>query len=258
MTSPFVITRDLVKHYATPNGALEVLRGINLELRRGDFVAIVGPSGAGKTTLLNMITAIDKPTSGEVIVGDMLVAQTPQPKLSPRKRGKRKRDRNVSVVQTPQSKLTKWRARNIGIVFQFFQLLPTISVVDNIVFPMDYANVHNPPQRRDYALSWLARLGIEDQAEKRPDMLSGGQQQRTAIARALANNPPLIIGDEPTANLDRMSTDNVFNIFQELADQGATVIITTYDREIVANIPIVYELQDGLLKEVKNGRRMLV
>jgi ABC-type lipoprotein export system ATPase subunit len=234
MTSPFVLTRDLVKHYPTPNGALEVLRGINLELRRGDFVAIVGPSGAGKTTLLNMITAVDKPTSGEVIVGDK------------------------SVTQTPQPQLTKWRAKNIGIVFQFFQLLPTISVVDNIVFPMDYANIHKPSQRRDYALSWLARLGIEDQAEKRPDMLSGGQQQRTAIARALANNPPLIIGDEPTANLDRMSTENVFNIFQELADQGATVIITTYDREIVANIPIVYELQDGYLKEIKNGKRLLV
>lgn len=234
MTNPFVITRDLVKHYSTPTGALEVLRGIDLEFHRGDFVAIVGPSGAGKTTLLNMITAVDKPTGGEVIVGDK------------------------SVTQTPQPQLTKWRAQNIGIVFQFFQLLPTISVVDNIVFPMDYANVHKPAQRRDYALSWLARLGIEDQAEKRPDMLSGGQQQRTAIARALANNPPLIIGDEPTANLDRMSTENVFNIFQELADQGATVIITTYDREIVANIPIVYELQDGRLKEVKNGRRMLV
>ena len=234
MTSPFVITRDLIKHYDTPNGELEVLRGINLELRRGDFAAIVGPSGVGKTTLLNMITAVDKPTSGEVVVGDK------------------------SVVQTPQPLLTKWRAKNIGIVFQFFQLLPTISVVDNIVFPMDYANIHKPSQRRDYALSWLARLGIEDQAEKRPDMLSGGQQQRTAIARALANNPPLIIGDEPTANLDRMSTENVFNIFQELADQGSTVIITTYDREIVANIPIVYELQDGVLKEIKNGKRMLV
>ncbi|MBN1563943.1 MAG: ABC transporter ATP-binding protein [Anaerolineae bacterium] len=234
MTSPFVITRNLVKHYDTPNGELEVLRGIDLELRRGDFAAIVGPSGAGKTTLLNMITAVDKPTRGEVIVGDK------------------------SVVQTPQPQLTKWRAKNIGIVFQFFQLLPTISVVDNIVFPMDYANVHKPAQRRDYALSWLARLGIEDQAEKRPDMLSGGQQQRTAIARALANNPPLIIGDEPTANLDRMSTENVFNIFQELADQGATVVITTYDRDIVANIPIVYELQDGKLKEIKSGKRMLV
>lgn len=234
MTSPFVMTRNLVKNYQTPNGALEVLRGIDLELRQGDFVAIVGASGVGKTTLLNMITAVDKPTSGEVIIGDK------------------------SVTQTPQAQLTKWRARNIGIVFQFFQLLPTISVLDNIIFPMDYASVHEPSQRRAMALNWLARLDIEDQAQKRPDMLSGGQQQRTAIARALANKPPLIIGDEPTANLDRMSTENVFNIFHELADQGATVIITTYDREIVANIPIVYELRDGRLKEIQNGKRMLV
>lgn len=228
------MTRNLVKNYQTPNGALEVLRGIDLELRQGDFVAIVGASGVGKTTLLNMITAVDKPTSGEVIIGDK------------------------SVTQTPQAQLTKWRARNIGIVFQFFQLLPTISVLDNIIFPMDYASVHEPSQRRAMALNWLARLDIEDQAQKRPDMLSGGQQQRTAIARALANKPPLIIGDEPTANLDRMSTENVFNIFHELADQGATVIITTYDREIVANIPIVYELRDGRLKEIQNGKRMLV
>lgn len=234
MTNPFIITRNLVKHYKTPAGVLEVLRGLDIELQQGDFVAIVGPSGAGKTTLLNMITAVDKPTSGEVIIGDK------------------------SVTQTPQAQLTKWRARNIGIVFQFFQLLPTISVLDNIIFPMDYAGVHEPSQRRNVALNWLTRLGIEDQAQKRPDMLSGGQQQRTAIARALANNPPLIIGDEPTANLDRMSTENVFNIFHELANQGTTVIITTYDREIVANIPIVYELQGGRLKEIKNSKRMLV
>jgi len=234
MAEPFVMTRDLVKHYASQTEVLEVLRGINLDVHSGDFVAVIGPSGAGKTTLLNMITGIDKPTRGDVIVG-----------------GK-------SLAQTPPDKLIKWRARNIGIVFQFFQLLPTISVVDNVVFPMDYAGVHKPSERRDYALSWLARLGIEDQAYKRPDMLSGGQQQRAAIARALANNPPLIIGDEPTANLDRMSAQNVFDIFQERADQGAAVIITTYDRDIVEHIPIVYELHNGLLREVKNGMRMLV
>ena len=175
MSKPFVITRDLVKHYETPAGPLPVLQGINLELQRGDFVAVVGPSGAGKTTLLNMITAVDKPVGGEVIVGDK------------------------SLTRTPQPKLTKWRARNIGIVFQFFQFLPTMSVVANVMFPMDYANVHPPAQRRAQALHWLARLGIEDQAQKRPDTLSGGQQQRAAIARALANNPPLIIGDEPKA-----------------------------------------------------------
>jgi ABC-type lipoprotein export system ATPase subunit len=233
MISPFITIRDLVKHYETPTGPLEVLRGINLDIQKGDFVAIIGPSGAGKTTLLNMITAIDRPNGGKVTIGDK------------------------SVTHTPQAQLTKWRARNIGIVFQFFQLLPTISVVNNVIFPMDYANMHKPSSRREVALNWLARLGIADQAEKRPDMLSGGQQQRAAIARALANHPPVIIGDEPTANLDRMSTENVFHIFQELADQGAAVIITTYDREIVANIPLVYELHNGFLREVKNGRRGL-
>jgi ABC-type lipoprotein export system ATPase subunit len=234
MPTSFITIRGLEKHYDTPTGPLEVLKGVDLDIEKGDFVAIIGPSGAGKTTLLNMITAVDKPNGGDVFVGGR------------------------SVTQTKQADLTKWRARNIGIVFQFFQLLPTISVVNNVLFPMDYANVHKPAERRDYALSWLARLGIEDQAEKRPDMLSGGQQQRAAIARALANNPPLIIGDEPTANLDRMSTENVFNIFQDLANQGAAVIITTYDREIVANIPIVYELHNGLLREVRNGRRGLL
>lgn len=234
MSEPFILTRNLAKAYDTPNGALSVLRGIDLELHPGDFAAIVGPSGVGKTTLLNMITAVDRPTNGDVIVG-----------------GK-------SVTTTPQAQLTKWRARTIGIVFQFFQLLPTISVVDNVIFPMDYSGAHKPAQRREYALNLLKQLEIEDQAPKRPDMLSGGQQQRAAIARALANNPPLIIGDEPTANLDRMSAENVFNIFQGLADQGAVVVITTYDREIVENIPIVYELNEGILREVKNGRRMLV
>ncbi len=227
MSAPFVRVHDLSKTYGNPHQPLEVLRGVDLAIDPGEFIAIIGPSGIGKTTLLNMITAIDNPTGGEVFVGD------------------------TNVTRTPQNRLTKWRARNIGIVFQFFQLLPTISVVDNVIFPMDFARVHAPTERRSIALDLLDRLGILDQAEKTPDMLSGGQQQRVAIARALANHPPLIIGDEPTANLDRMSAQNVFDVFRDLAEQGAAVVVTTYDREIVRTVPTVYELHDGVLSLIR-------
>jgi putative ABC transport system ATP-binding protein len=223
MTRKLVEIRNLHKAYRTPAGMLPVLKGIDLDIYEGDFVAIVGASGVGKTTLLNMITGIDKPTQGEVIVD-----------------GK-------SITNRQERQLTKWRARNIGIVFQFFQLLPTLTCLENIMFPMDYANVHEPHERQDLAITLLAWLGIEDQAQKTPDMLSGGQQQRVAVARALANDPPLVVGDEPTANLDRMSSANVFNIFQKLADKGSTVIVVSYDYDIVQMIPRVFELSDGKL-----------
>ena len=223
MTEPFIQVSNLVKTFDTPAGPLNVLRGIDLEVHEGDFVAIVGPSGSGKTTFLNMLTAVDTPTSGEVVVG------------------------GVPITQVPQRKLTKWRARNVGIVFQFFQLLPTLTVLENVMAPMDFANVWKPRERKEIALKLLDRFGIADQAYKTPDMLSGGQQQRVAIARALANNPPLIVGDEPTGNLDRMSAANVFELFQQLADRGTTVIVVTHDREIIRNVPKVYELVDGTI-----------
>ncbi len=223
MAEPFVQVSNLVKTFDTPAGPLNVLRGIDLEVHRGDFVAIVGPSGSGKTTFLNMLTAVDAPTSGEIVVG------------------------GVPITQIPQRKLTKWRARNVGIVFQFFQLLPTLTVLENVMAPMDFANVWKPRERKEIALRLLERFGIADQAYKTPDMLSGGQQQRVAIARALANNPPLIVGDEPTGNLDRMSAANVFDLFQQLADRGTTVIVVTHDREIIRNVPKVYELVDGTI-----------
>jgi putative ABC transport system ATP-binding protein len=225
MAEPFIQIRNLVKTFDTPAGPLNVLRGINLDIHKGDFVAILGPSGSGKTTFLNMLTAIDNPTSGEVSVG------------------------GVPITQAPQRKLTKWRARNVGIVFQFFQLLPTLTVSENVVAPMDLANVWKTKERRDIALKLLDRFGIADQADKTPDMLSGGQQQRVAIARALANNPPLVVGDEPTGNLDRMSAQNVFNLFQQLSERGTTVIIVTHDRELVKGVPKVLELVDGTIGE---------
>ena len=225
MPEAFIQIKNLVKTFDTPAGPLNVLRGIDFEINKGDFVSLVGPSGSGKTTLLNMLTAVDTPTAGDVIIG------------------------GVPVTQAPQRKLTKWRARNVGIVFQFFQLLPTLTVLENVMAPMDFANVWKPRERKDIALKLLDRFDIKDQAFKTPDMLSGGQQQRVAIARALANNPPLVVGDEPTGNLDRMSAGKVFELFQQLADRGTTVIIVTHDRDLVRNVPKLLELRDGTIGE---------
>jgi putative ABC transport system ATP-binding protein len=172
-----------------------------------------------------MIAAIDRPTSGQVIV-------------------------DGTVVSDAGQNLTKWRARNIGIVFQFFQLLPTLTISNNVIFPMDYADVHPRSQRREIALDLLEQYGIRDQAEKTPDMLSGGQRQRAAIVRGLANHPPLLIGDEPTSALDYMNAKNVYEDFKRLADNGMTVIVATYDYEIVRNAPKVLELKDGILQTV--------
>lgn len=223
MAEPFIKVNNLVKTYSTPAGPLNILRGVDLEIEKGDFIALIGPSGSGKTTFLNMLTAIDSPTNGDITVGGM------------------------NITRTAQRKLTKWRAKNIGIVFQFFQLLPTLTVLENVMAPMDFAGVWKSGERKERALAILDQFGIKDQAFKTPDMLSGGQQQRVALARALANKPALIVGDEPTGNLDRMSARNVFNAFKELADQGSTVIIVTHDRELVQGVPKLYELSDGTI-----------
>ena len=225
MPEPFFIqTHNLVKTYETPAGPLNVLGGIDLELERGEFLAMVGASGGGKTTFLNMLTGVDKPSSGMVLVD------------------------GVDVGNTSERKLTRWRGRNVGIVFQFFQLLPTLTVVENVMMPMDFCNVHHPDERRGKAMALLERFDVANQAEKTPDLLSGGQQQRVAIARALANDPALVIGDEPTGNLDRMSAAVVFDTFYEMQEQGHTIIVVTHDRQVVRDVPNVMTLQDGLLE----------
>jgi putative ABC transport system ATP-binding protein len=225
MPEPLIRINNLNKTYATPAGPLNVLRGVDMTIDKGDFVALIGPSGSGKTTFLNMLTAIDTPTTGDISVDD------------------------INITGARARHLTKWRARNVGIIFQFFQLLPTLTVVENVIAPMDFGKVHKPGERRDKAMALLDRFGIADQANKTPDMLSGGQQQRVAIARALANNPPLIVGDEPTGNLDRMSARNVFDMFTELSQLGTTVIVVTHDREMVNNVPKIMELVDGTIGE---------
>ncbi len=225
MPEPFFIqTSNLIKTYETPAGPLNVLRGIDLELEKGSFVAMVGSSGGGKTTFLNMLTGVDRPTSGMVFVD------------------------GVDVGNTSERKLTRWRGRNVGIVFQFFQLLPTLTIIENVIMPMDFCDVHKSSERRDKAMALLERFDVADQADKTPDMLSGGQQQRVAIARALANDPPLIIGDEPTGNLDRMSAAVVFDTFYEMQEQGHTIIVVTHDRELVRDVPNVLALEDGLIE----------
>jgi len=224
MPESFIQTQNLTKTYETPAGPLNVLRGLDMEIGKGEFIALVGSSGGGKTTFLNMLTGVDKPTSGMVFVD------------------------GVDVANTSERKLTRWRGRNVGIVFQFFQLLPTLTVLENVIMPMDFCNVHKPKERRDKAMTLLERFDVVDQAHKTPDMLSGGQQQRVAIARALANDPPLVIGDEPTGNLDRMSAAVVFDTFYEMQEQGHTIIVVTHDREVVRDVPNVLTLQDGLVE----------
>jgi putative ABC transport system ATP-binding protein len=188
------------------------------------LVVLLGPSGSGKTTLMNMITGVDKPTAGTVLVD------------------------GTDVTRERERKLIRWRGRNIGIVFQFFQLLPTLTVLENVMMPMDFCDVHPRDERADRAMALLERFDVADQAHKTPDLLSGGQQQRVAIARALANDPPLVIGDEPTGNLDRMSAAVVFETFYEIQEQGRTVIIVTHDRDLVCDAPKVLMLRDGLIE----------
>jgi putative ABC transport system ATP-binding protein len=222
MPEPFIQISNLVKTYETPAGPLNVLRGIDLELAPGDFVALVGPSGGGKTTFLNMITGVDKPTSGMVFVD------------------------SVDVANTSERKLTRWRGRTVGIVFQFFQLLPTLTVLENVMMPMHYCGTYKG-QRRERAMELLELVEVPETADKYLSQISGGQQQRAAIARALANDPKLIVGDEPTGNLDTVSAGLVFALFEDLVEQGKTIIMVTHDWELAGNIPRVEEVRNRQL-----------
>ncbi|MFN2118771.1 MAG: ABC transporter ATP-binding protein, partial [Anaerolineales bacterium] len=197
--------RDVHKSYKTAVGDYPALRGIDLDIQAGEFVSVIGKSGSGKTTLINMITGIDRPTSGEVWV-------------------------NQTAVHTlSESAMARWRGKNLGIVFQFFQLLPIISVVENVMLPMDFCRTYPLREREPRALHLLDLVGLKDHAYKLPSALSGGQQQRVAIARALANDPPLVIADEPTGNLDSRTAEAVFGLFNALIQQGKTIIIVTHD-----------------------------
>jgi ABC-type lipoprotein export system ATPase subunit len=217
---PLISLTQVRKVYKTKAGTLEVLKGIDFEVGAGEFVSIVGPSGSGKSTLINMITGIDRPTEGEVCVA------------------------SERLTRMSENRVAKWRGRNVGVVFQFFQLLPTLTVLENVMMPMNYTGTYTG-KRRQRALELLERVELPDVAEKYPSQISGGQQQRAAIARALANDPKLIVGDEPTGNLDVISAGLVFALFEELVEQGTTIVMVTHDRDLAGQVPPVVVVRDG-------------
>ncbi len=223
--------RDVVKTYETGAGGVTVLKDITLRVRPGEFVSVVGPSGSGKSTLLNMITGIDRPTSGEVIVG------------------------GDAVHELSENQLARWRGRHVGVIFQFFQLLPTLTVLENVMLPMDFCKVYRRRERKEKALHLLERVSIAEHAHKLPSGLSGGEQQRAAIARALANDPPLIVADEPTGNLDTSTANEVFALFEDLVAQGKTMVVVTHDRSLSKRTERVLHLLDGRLHcDENNGK----
>jgi len=213
--------RNVVKNYKTAAGDFTALKGIDMDMKAGEFVSVIGKSGSGKSTLLNMITGIDRPSEGEVFVN------------------------GTAVHEMNENRMARWRGKNLGIVFQFFQLLPTISVIENIMLPMDFCRTYSMREREKRAMELLELVELAEHAYKLPTALSGGQQQRVAIARALANDPPIIIADEPTGNLDSKTADSIFQLFNNLVAQGKTIIIVTHDSGLAKRAERTALIADG-------------
>ncbi|MEM7342634.1 MAG: ABC transporter ATP-binding protein [Chloroflexota bacterium] len=223
MPDSLIQIKDVVKRFPVGDTEITILKGISFEVKHGEFVSIVGPSGNGKSTLLNMITGIDRPSEGEVLVTD----------------------RPVHTMS--ENKLAAWRGEYVGIIFQFFQMLPALSLLQNIILPMDFAKKYSRAERKDRAMHLLEQVDLADQAHKLPGMVSGGQQQRAAIARALANDPPLLVADEPTGNLDSRTETDVFNLFCSLVDSGKTMLMVTHNKELSSQVPRTIEIMNGLI-----------
>jgi len=218
---PIVEINDLVKSFPVGDTKVTILREVSFQVHKGEFLSIVGPSGSGKSTLLNMVAGIDRPSTGEVVV---LGSQ---------------------IHGMSENALAHWRRESVGIIFQFFQMLPALTLLKNVILPMDLARKYKPQQRRERAMHLLETVGLADQAHKLPSMVSGGQQQRAAIARALANDPPLLIADEPTGNLDSASARIVFDLFGKLVVEGKTMMMVTHDKELARQVPRKIEIIDG-------------
>jgi len=216
---------QMMKTYETQSGPFTALQDINLHIQAGEFVAIVGKSGSGKTTLLNVLAGIDRPTSGAISVD------------------------GTRVDSLSESQLAEWRGRTIGLVFQFFQLLPTLTTAENVMLPMDFVKVIPAAERQPKAMKLLDQVGIQDQADKLPASLSGGQQQRAAIARALANDPPILLADEPTGNLDEHTRRSILELFSALNADGHTIVMVTHERDVSHYARRQVTLVDGRVED---------
>jgi ABC-type lipoprotein export system ATPase subunit len=219
---PYMVElRSVDKFYTSAAGDFHALKGIDLQIKPGEFVSIIGKSGSGKSTLLNMITGIDRPTTGEVWVN------------------------GTAVHDMNENQMAIWRGGNLGILFQFFQLLPALTLLQNVILPMDLSGKYAHRERRKRAEELLERVGLTDHQHKLPSMISGGQQQRAALARALANDPPLVVADEPTGNLDSKTAETVFGLFNQLVAKGKTVIIVTHDSSLAKRSNRTALIADG-------------
>jgi putative ABC transport system ATP-binding protein len=215
----------VTKSYEVASGSFKALKDVSLSIKSRQLIAITGKSGSGKSTLLNIITGIDRASEGTITIN------------------------GVRVDKLSETALASWRGKNVGVVFQFFQLLPTLTILENVMLPMDFCNTYSKKERKERALALLEKVGIKEQADKLPSALSGGQQQRVAIARALANDPPLIVADEPTGNLDSHTATAIFELFAELARSGKTVIVVTHEREFSSYFEDTISIADGTISQ---------
>ncbi len=222
--------REVVKTYQSTAGTFTALQGVDLQVEAGAFVSIIGKSGSGKSTLINVITGIDRPTSGEALVN------------------------GTQIHTLSEEQIAIWRGRSIGVIFQFFQLLPTLTAVENILLAMDYGKHYPATERPERAMELLDLVGLAEHAHQLPNTLSGGQQQCVAIARALANDPALLAADEPTGNLDSKSAEMVFRLFESLADSGKTILMVTHDNELAQRAGRTIRLVDGQIEDTFANR----
>lgn len=227
--SPLIRLAHVTKDYPTPSGPFRALNDVNIDIWPGEFVAVIGKSGAGKTTLVNMITGVDHVTSGDVMV------------------------EGTDLRHMNETRLSQWRGRKVGVIYQSFHLLPGLSLLDNIMLPMDFCGQYRGRQSRERAMDLLRQMGLEDHARKRPSQISGGQQQRVAIARALANDPAIIIADEPTGRLDSVTAEAIFQIFEELARQAKTIVMVTHDQGLASRVSRTLQIVDGTVRTIGDG-----